>query len=705
MTTLGNLLLALSACAAIFSIAALVIGHRMGKRDGEYATNAGYIATFVIAATTSLSSLVLVSAFFKQDWTFQYVVENHSTDVSSLAWLFRLSGWWAGREGSLLFWAWVLAMFAAYVAWKRVGITDKLSNIGIAVTNFVQLFFLAALFIPMNNPFQVTPAEWIDASGNLLVNAAMNPLLQHWAMILHPPTLFIGYAGLTIPFAFALAALFVNDGSKRWVELVDRIAVFSWLMLGIGIGLGAIWAYVVLGWGGYWAWDPVENASLLPWLTGVAMLHSFTVYRRREGFKAWAVMMAAVSFVMVLLGTWITRSGVLGEGASVHTFAGDPWSLWLFLSMMVASIAVPAVFLYLRKDQFKSADDFESLTSKESSYYFNNVIMLFSALVVTALTMAPAFFKGLSFGPASYDLLARPFGILYVAIMAVCPVLSWRKTEGPAFWQRVKWPLGIGAVISAGLLTIWATTILPNYSPDPKRLAALKALAGALPAIDHIEAVIGLIVAGFAIALPLYLFVDSARKRAASKGESFGGSLWAILTKARTQSGGYITHLGIGIILVGLIGSAMYVKDVQLTSASAKGSTFKVADYTFTVQGNTTDTLANGDVESLVNLDLSRNGVKLGTISPGQIEYKKQGQTRLEAAVYSEFLRDVFVALQGNQADQLTFNVKINPMISWTWAGFVLTILGAGLASWPKKRPEPTVTAAPKKSLPPKRKK
>lgn len=697
MTTLGNLLLALSAAGAIFSIAALAIGHNLGERAGEPATNAGYIATFVIAATTTLSSLVLVMAFFRQDWTFKYVVENHSTDVSSLSWLFKLSGWWAGREGSLLFWAWVLAMFAAFVAWKRMGVTDKLSNVGLAVTNFIQLFFVTALFIPTNNPFQVSPAEWIDAAGKLTVNYAMNPLLQHWAMILHPPTLFIGYAGLSIPFAFAVAALIVGDGSKRWVELVDRIAVFSWLLLGIGIGLGAIWAYVVLGWGGYWAWDPVENASLLPWLTGVGMLHSFTVYRKREGFKRWAIMMSGVSFMLVLLGTWITRSGVLGEGASVHTFGADPWSLWLFLSMMVAAIAVPAVGLYIRRDQFAAADEFESLTSKESSYYFNNVIMLFSALVVAAMTMAPALFKGLSFGAPSYDLLARPFGILYVAIMAICPILSWRSTDGATFWNRAKWPFVVGGVIAAGLLAIWATSILPNYSPDPKRVSSLQAIAGALPMIDHVEAVIGLLVAGLAIGLPLFLFYDGARKRAASKGESFFSSLLGILTKSRTQSGGYITHLGIGIILVGLIGSAMYVKDLQLSTSTTPGSKFSAGGYEFVLKGLDQNTLKNGDVETVVNLDIMRGGTKIGTAKPGQLQYAVQQQTRLNADVHSEIFRDVFVAFQGQQGDQLAFNVKINPMIWWTWIGFILTIFGAGLASWPKKRPEPVLVAAAQK--------
>jgi cytochrome c-type biogenesis protein CcmF len=308
--------------------------------------------------------------------------------------------------------------------------------------------------------------------------------------------------------------------------------------------------------------------------------------------------------------------------------------------------------------------------------------------VVTAMTMAPALFKGLSFGPSSYDLLARPFGILYVAIMAICPILSWRRTDGADFWKRAKWPLAIGGVISAGLLTVWATVMLPNYSPDPKRLTALKGLAGALPAIDHTEAVIGLLVAGLAIALPLYLFFDGARKRAASKGESLGVALFRILTKARTQSGGYITHLGIGIILVGLIGSAMYVKDLLPTMGTAKGSKFSAGGYDFVLTGISEKTLANGDAVTTVNLDLMKGGVKVGTASPGQLAYAVQQQTRLNADVHTELFRDVFVAYQGQQGESLAFNVKVNPMISWTWAGFVLTIIGAGLASWPKKRSE-----------------
>ncbi len=245
--------------------------------------------------------------------------------MSSLAWLYTLSALWAGREGSFMFWGWLLSLFAAWVAYKRAPFMDALSNMGLMVTNVVLVLFAGGmLFSTPNNPFKATDPGLLDAAGNLVGEAAswgMNPLLQHWAMILHPPTLFIGYAGLTIPFAFAVAAIIVNDGSDAWVKIVDRITIFSWLFLGAGIGLGSVWAYVVLGWGGYWGWDPVENASLLPWLTGVGLLHSFTIYRKRGGFKKWAIALASVTFALVILGTFITRSGIV---QSVHAFQADP---------------------------------------------------------------------------------------------------------------------------------------------------------------------------------------------------------------------------------------------------------------------------------------------------------------------------------------------------------------------------------------------
>jgi cytochrome c-type biogenesis protein CcmF len=696
MTNLGPLLLGVSLLGALISIGALVFGHMAGEKSGEKLTNAGYVGTLIVFATTSLATLLLLVALMTKNFSFLYVIENHSRDVSNLGWLYSISALWAGREGSLLFWAWLLSAFTAFMAWRRISITDAVSNLGIAVMDFVQIFFLVALFFDTNNPFKAAPAGAVDAAGKLVGDFAlqgMNPLLQHWAMILHPPTLFIGYAGLTVPFAFALGALFAKDSSKKWVEIVDRITVFSWLSLGIGIGLGAIWAYVVLGWGGYWGWDPVENASLLPWLTGVALLHSFTVYRRRGAFKKWAVMLSSVTFVLVLLGTFITRSGVI---QSVHAFGQDTLSLVWFLAMMIVSLLVPAGMLLYRGDLFKGNDEFTSLLSKEGSYYFTNLFMLFAALLVAGLTLSPAF-RGPTFSGPSFDLLARPIGIFFVFMMAVCPILSWGSTGWDDFWKRAKWPVVGGSVLAAGLLAIWATVLLPNYTVSGKGLAAL---AGIQAPLDHIESIIGLIVAGFAIALPIYLFIDGSRKRAAAKGESAFSSFGSILTKARTQSGGYITHLGIGIVLIGLIGSSMYVKDVQFTMPNQPGATQQVGEYQLVFKGVTSQTLSNGDVEQTVAVDLLKGGALVESLSPRvtQLANRAESQsTRLNAAVHSEILRDVFVAFQSGDNTGLTFDVKINPLISWAWAGFILLILGTALASWPRKEVPLAIVPTPKK--------
>lgn len=692
MTTLGQILLAIAAVSAFASIGSLAWGHRLGRKEGESLTNTGYLATFVIFASLTFAVALIVTAFYRKDFTFLYVAQNHPTDVSNLSWLYKLSGLWAGREGSLLLWAWLLSGFAAFMAYKRLSITDALSNAGLAVTNFIQLFFILALFIQTNNPFQTaivaadgTVSNVAGAALGNINQMAMNPLLQHWAMVLHPPSLFIGYAGLAIPFAYALGAVFIGDSSRKWVDLVDRVTVFSWLFLGIGIGLGAIWAYAVLGWGGYWAWDPVESASLLPWLVGVGLIHSFTVYRRTGGFKRWAVVMSAAAFFFVLLGTFITRSGVI---QSVHAFGLDLVSLAWFLTMMVAVVVVTWVALYARRKVFTGEAETGTLLSKDTAYYFNNVLMLFGAIVVASLTLAPVL--GTTFSAPTYDLLARPIGILYIAGMAICPILSWRATDGATFWSRAKWPLAGAAVIAAGLLTIWVTVLVPNYQVSGKGLAGIASIQAPL---DHFEALLGLLVAAFAVALPIYLFIDGARKRAAARDQGFGAALGSIFTKARTQSGGYLVHLGMGIVLIGLIGSAMYVRDVQFTLKDQPGASQQVGGYTLVLKSLDQKTLANGDAVQTAHVKIeNRAGATVANLDPYVTVVAaapSNSNRRLSAAVYSQPLLDVFTAFQGGDTTGLSFDVKINPLISWVWGGFVILIMGTALAAWPKREPEP----------------
>ncbi|PKQ37995.1 MAG: hypothetical protein CVT59_05260 [Actinobacteria bacterium HGW-Actinobacteria-1] len=681
LQVLGNSLLVMASISAIASIGALAFAALPNGSEGV--RKAGHYLSLATLAFTTLAVLLIASAFLGENFTLQYVAYNHPTTVGPWAWLYRLSGVWAGREGSLLFWEWLLAGFAGWVAIRFMKQGERIATAALGILNFVQMFFLSALFIPLNNPFGLLPPQYLDANGKLLIEAAMSPLLQTWAMVAHPPTLFLGYAGLAVPFAFAMAALLTGDTSKRWVEISDRITVFAWLMLGIGIGLGAIWAYIELAFGGYWAWDPVENASILPWLTGVGLLHSMTVYRKRGGFRAWTILMAAFTFVFVLLGTFITRSGVV---SSVHTFQEDMLSFWLFLAMMVGTLVVAGIGVAIRWDKLKGNDSFERIFSKEGSYYFNNVIMLIAAIMVAYLTMAQAFPTwmpggGMTFGPDTFNALARPLGIFYILVMSVCPILSWGGAGWNAFWQRAKWPLAGAAVIGTGLIAVWAFAMMPYYTYER-----------GIPALHHATALIGLLTASLAIALPIYLFIDGARKRAAAKGEGFGTALFRILTKARTQSGGYLTHLGMGIILVGLIGSTMYVKSYENAVPQTVGAPIATGTYTFTFESIKEVTADNGDDVVTATLNVLRDGKPAGTVKPRlvyPIQTQQEGSATMKVALIQQPLKDIFISFNGvDQAGNAVITIKFFPMQWWVWAGFIVTILGSGLAMWPKRTPQ-----------------
>jgi cytochrome c-type biogenesis protein CcmF len=306
-----------------------------------------------------------------------------------------------------------------------------------------------------------------------------------------------------------------------------------------------------------------------------------------------------------------------------------------------------------------------------------------AAILVAYLTVSSALPRwlpggGQNFSAATYDAVARPVGILYVFILAFCPLLSWRKTEGATLWERVRWPLGSAAVVSAFLLWEWYANLRPIYAAQNPTAPAF--VAG----LHNVEAIVGLMVGAFAVSTAVFLFIDGARKRAASRGESFGHALWQIMSKARSQTGGYITHLGVGIILIGLIGSAMFVRDIKIQMPTTPGATAGAGGYTLVFKSVQQNTLPNGDQETKAFFDVTRNGRTVGTLEPGQLAYAVQGQTRLNASVLSEPLRDIFVSLESQTENQISLNVKINPLIWFTWIGFAVMLLGTTVALWPR---------------------
>ena len=678
-------------------------------------TRAGHISTFVACAALTFCCGILVYCFFAGDYSIAYVLNERTHSDGALSWFYKLSGLWAGREGSLLFWAWLISLFCTVIAARNFRQAQRLDSSALLVLQIVLGAFVSVLLFSADNmPFAATATKYfkdgaLTATGQML---GMNQLLEHWAMAAHPPTLFIGYAGLTVPFAYALGALITNDDSNAWTRRAHPYAMFSWLFLSIGIGLGSVWAYVVLGWGGYWGWDAVENASLLSWLVGLALIHSMTVCRQRGAFKRWAVMCACITFALVILGTFISRSGIV---QSVHAFGDDSVSAVMFGALIALGVLSGAVGLALRWKSFGPAengtDDVESLCTKEGAYYFNNVVMIISAILIAYLTVSsalPAFlpFGGQTVSTGTYNAVARPLGIIYLLILSCCPLLKWGNTPRRDFLRKARVPGVCALVLFVVLATYWGLCLVPSYNAiiAGGGTAASELLSEGPPAYYNGLALFGLLVASVVFFNSLFMLVRSVRKG--------GGSSF---TARASKIGGFLTHTAMGIILVGLIGSSMYVTEVTQyvsaeagaaaetaaqdaedntanaesaanTSATSENSSsssedaaeLHIQDYTLKYVSST-DYSASGNTKQIyqVTFDVYKGENFVGQLSPSMEVSMTTQQQKLNAAVLSTPLHDLFVVYQGNsESGQLSMDVRVNPLISFVWVGFALLIIG-----------------------------
>ena len=673
--------------------AVVLLGGVKGRR--ERLVNAGYLMVFGTTIALTLCIAIILVCFVTENYSLAYVVSNYPNTDSALKPLYEVSAVWAGRQGSLLLWTWLISVFGSVVAWKRMHATDDLSSSALAVVQVIVALFAATLvFSESNNPFMATAAEFLNADGTLAGKiGGMNPLLMHWAMILHPPATFIGYAGMTIPFAYAMAALITGDLSARWVELTDRYAVFSFIFLTIGMALGAVWAYVVLGWGGFWAWDAVENASLMSWLTGVALIHSFTMYRKHGCFKRWSMFSATITFIFVVLGTFITRSGLV---QSVHAFAEDPVSTYFFLAIMVAAGMAFLIGLLYRHAQIEDDDEIESLVSKNGSYFITNLVMVVAAVLVAYLTISSALPTWMPLGGSvvaagAFNAVARPVGTLLCLLMAVCPMLGWRKTDGAAFARTMRVPLIAGAVVFALLMVLFVMKFAPEYDAI---MAAGGASAQLLAEQGPKAYYFALTVVAFAAAAllftsSLYLLSRGVGARMRNRGENAVLATVNLFRRSPAQAGGYLTHLGVAIVLVGLVGSSMYVQEQTLNLENEEGASGRVGAYELTYMGDREYTDSADDLFREVTLKVTdaATGAELGALTPSmEVSATNTGQQTLHAGVITFPIEDLFVAFQGLNADgSLSINVKINPLILFNWVGAGVSVLGIVLAFAPRR--------------------
>lgn len=690
MTSLGKLALILAVGTA--AVAPVILWYANQDRKKHAAgLKTFYKSQLVLAGAITAATAVLILAFIVRDFSFEYVASNSS---ANMAVLYRLSALWSGAEGSLLLWVWMLSVMTAIIAYRKLGdpLSEDLSPTAVLILDLVQLFFVIVLLFALD-PFKWNPNPTVTGQG-------MNPLLLHWAMILHPPTLFVGYAGLTIPFAYALAAMIKGDAGSLWVKLSQKWTIFTWLFLSIGIFLGALWAYVVLGWGGYWGWDPVENASMLPWFTSTALIHSFTAYRGRKTFKRWALAMSILSFFLVILATFITRTGVV---QSVHTFEKNPAMNWLFGGAMAASLVVGFGLMIWRYKVYESENQFDSLLSKDMSYYLNNLLLLAFAVIVTLGTVGPAVAKLLAISPLGalspalkatfnnwgtitvkadwYNNMARPLGIIYLALTVICPLLVWRKTDPAKFLRRLAVPSAVTAVAAFPLFIYW------------RSLENLKTVvAGAHR--SQLIGYVGFLIATFAIASIAELFYNWTRHMAKTQNTNMADGLVQFFVRSRSKAAGYLTHLGIAVMMVGLIGSSIYAVDSRKTIPSKPGSSFKVGEYSFKYQ-DYKELEESGRQVYRVAFDVYDGAVAAGAVTPiGRVEpqisyYDLQKQETRQVDIRRELFKDVFVIFEGLDAkNKLVMHVFINPLISWVWIGSFLLVFGTAWSAWPIFRRE-----------------
>jgi cytochrome c-type biogenesis protein CcmF len=592
-----------------------------------------------LSAISAVGAFVAMEyAMITRDFSLDYIQKVGSRSTPAL---YNFTAVWSALEGSILMWLLALALMTAWVAWRyRTKVTDPLVATALA-TMFVTAFFFFLLTIGPANPFAPGDTGVTDGPGP-------NPLLQNHILVLfHPPILYIGYVGFTIPFAFAIGALVTGRLGEGWLLETRRWALFSWGFLTFGIVLGGWWSYEVLGWSGVWAWDPVENASLLPWITGTAYIHSVLVQERRGMLRVWNLSLLVATFSLTILGTFLTRSGILN---SVHAFSESdigPYLLTFFAIVVVVSL----VLIGWRGDRLRSPGIIDSPLSREGAFLANNVLFSVFAFVVLLGTVFPLIVEALKnrqivVGEPFFDSLATPIGIVMLFLMCVAPVLPWRKASTELLSQRLFWPAWCGVAALAVAVLLGATGLEPLLT-------------------------FGL--GGFATGAALRQLVLATRRQK-----------WRGLVGR--ANGGMIVHIGVIMISVALAASNSYTRSQELTLT--KGLPASFGGHTFELTGFVEESDAR---RTSIKVDISVDGGK--SYRPAIHKFTSMGQNVGTPSVKSSWSKDIYLTLEPPvkpTSDEAKIKVFIKPMMTWMWAGGILMAIGTVLSAFPGRRRRPT---------------
>ncbi len=627
-----------------------------------------------IAIAMWVAAICLWKALFIHDFNVEYVASYTSRNLPDY---YLFSALWAGQKGSLLFWALVLSTFAAIAqATTSRRYRDLLPTVG-GVTSAVIVFFLSVmLFSGSGNPFERLAFTPADGNG-------LNPQLQNPGMVIHPPMLYLGYISITIPFAFAIAALVTRRVDVGWIVAIRRWTLLSWLFLSVGITLGMWWAYVELGWGGYWAWDPVENASLLPWLTMTAFLHSVMIQEKRGMLKRWNLGLVVGSFLLSIFGTFITRSGVI---ASVHSFTQSSIG-YFFVAFLLLAGSVSFALLYLRWPELAPEGQLDSLASREAAFLFNNLILIgiaFSVLWGTLFPILSEAVRGtkITVGPPFFNQVNVPLGLALLALTGIGPLIAWRQTSVPNLTRQFTYPVGVGVVVTVILV-----------------------VAGMRDGF----ALVALGLAGFVAGTVSQEFYRGVRARQRIHGEGIGIALLHLVGRNRRRYGGYLVHTAILVYFVAFAGMAFTVsKETTLRV----GETVEIKSpyghtYALTHLGVSQYDAINRQV-SAASLELFRDGRRIGVISSEKRQHvdsfgKPTFQPSTEVGIRSDLREDLYVVYAGSVdgTERSTFRITINPLVWWVWAGGVFLVVGGLITMWPSGwSPPPPATRQPVQDQP-----
>jgi cytochrome c-type biogenesis protein CcmF len=612
----------------------------------ETSRRSGISSFFVLTS----AALALVWCAFTNNFSVAYILEHSNR---ALPGPYKFAALWSGQEGSLLLWAWLLAAYG-FIVRIRQRVDVRLSAYASVILAGIQLFFVVLINFAAN-PFAMVQGA-IPADGN-----GLNPLLQYPEMVIHPPMLYLGYVGFSVPFAFALGALMMRYPGEKWIHITRRWTMVTWLFLTCGIFLGAHWAYSVLGWGGYWGWDPVENASLMPWLTGTAFLHSVMMQEKRGMMKTWNVWLIFSTFLLTLLGTLLTRAGLV---QSVHAFAQSSIGDW-FVGFMIVVFAV-CLFTYLRqRDHLRVEHRLESLVSRESSFLFNNLLLLAACFTILWGTLFPIiseYAQGhkVTVGAPYYNRVGLPIGLFLLFLTGIGPLLAWRSTSLRSLRRNLLMPLLVG-IVTAGILM--ALGIRPW--DDISYLYSLMAFSLGALVITTISSE----------------FLRGAAVLSRQTGNNIFSSIILLVRRNTRRYGGYIVHFGIVLIFIGIAGAAFnQVNEQELGFHQS----MTIGPYKLVNQSYTQDDNLNYRSEYAL-LDVYKGDRKIAHLAPEQRFYYASQQTETMVANNSNLERDLYVIYAGKNPDtgQPIIKALINPLVNWIWIGVLVVVIGTGVALIP----------------------